>query len=228
MPDVARICKGAACLQKLLSSEEDYHGCNFLDLLCDDGSEHTFSHFKEELLSAAGATSVREAPTCMRVRLKSPTHTGVRSVDLFHSWLTRPVGPPFHLFVILEDGEQKAHLPPSRSSYAASERSNSITSVAKDGHGMPKEVTLLLSAAAPMYDITEMNLRFAACASEEPLPSSATPPTLKDSVPPLFWPRLQQALESYADALRVRDDPGVRELAPVPVLLPVATRVSLY
>lgn len=219
-----KIYKGAACLQQLLSSEEDYTGCSFLDLLCHDGSEHTFSHFKDGLLQEVAATSEhekREAPTCTRVRLKSPTPTGVRSVDLFHSWLARPVGPPFHLLVILEDGEHMAHSPPSRSSFAASERSNSITAVAQDRHGMPKEVTLLLSAAAPMYNITEMNLRFAAF-SEEPLPSSATPmPTLRDSVPPLFWPRLHQALESYADALRVREDPGIRELAAVPVLLPV-------
>ena len=89
-----QICGTAPCLQRLLSSSEDFAGRSFPDLLADDDARKLLNDF----LAPAAATSDADegaesgkrlpstegaAPRCLRVPLRAPSGQAI-SVDVFH------------------------------------------------------------------------------------------------------------------------------------------------
>ena len=89
-----QICGTAPCLQRLLSSSEDFAGRSFPDLLVDDDARKLLNDF----LAPAAATSDADegaesgkrlpssegaAPRCLRVPLRAPSGQTI-SVDVFH------------------------------------------------------------------------------------------------------------------------------------------------
>ena len=95
-----QICGTAPCLQRLLSSSEDFAGRSFPDLLVDDDARKLLNDF----LAPAAATSDADegaeggkrlqssaagaAPRCLRVPLRAPSGQAI-SVDVFHVPLPR-------------------------------------------------------------------------------------------------------------------------------------------
>ena len=79
-----QICGKAPCLQRLLSSREDFAGHCFRELIVDDKAREAFDRF----LARAAAEPKEATPGCLRVPLKTASQEIV-SVDMFHVPLSR-------------------------------------------------------------------------------------------------------------------------------------------
>ncbi|CAE7823072.1 unnamed protein product [Symbiodinium sp. CCMP2456] len=78
-----QICGSAPCLQRLLSSREDFAGRSFRELIVDDDARETFDGFLAKAAQPKEAT-----PGCLRIPLKTASRQIV-SVDMFHVPLPR-------------------------------------------------------------------------------------------------------------------------------------------
>ncbi|CAE7262570.1 unnamed protein product, partial [Symbiodinium necroappetens] len=110
-----QICGTAPCLQRLLSSSEDFAGRSFPDLLVDDDARKLLNDF----LAPAAATSDADeaeggkrlpsgegaAPRCLRVPLRAPSGQAI-SVDVFHVSLPSTLygeSTSYHLLALKQD-----------------------------------------------------------------------------------------------------------------------------
>ena len=84
-----QICGSAPCLQRLLSSREDFAGRSFRELIVDDEAKELFDHFLAPAASDGEdpETTVQlgssAAPRCLRVPLRDCAGRAI-SVDVFH------------------------------------------------------------------------------------------------------------------------------------------------
>ena len=104
------------CLNRMLSSTEDFRDKNFAELLVDSPLEH--SRFSDFLTASSASLSQHKvecsAPPCMRVSLLSKAHTRV-GVDMFHVCLSHVCGSdkPYHLLAMKQDMEPE-HIPDAK------------------------------------------------------------------------------------------------------------------
>ncbi|OLP80937.1 hypothetical protein AK812_SmicGene38583 [Symbiodinium microadriaticum] len=179
-----QICGTAPCLQRLLSSSEDFAGRSFPDLLADDDARKLLNDF----LAPAAATSDADegaesgkrlpstegaAPRCLRVPLRAPSGQAI-SVDVFHVSLPSTLygeSTSYHLLALKQDVDS---MPPPEvdptqnvlpSSLLASRRPPSVRSAAsnesyEECYDELAELTLLVNASTPLMDIEEAHLRF--------------------------------------------------------------------
>ncbi|CAE7896122.1 unnamed protein product [Symbiodinium microadriaticum] len=89
-----QICGTAPCLQRLLSSSENFAGRSFPDLLADDEARKLLNNFLAPAAATSDAdegaeggkrlqSSAGAAPRCLRVPLRAPSGQAI-SVDVFH------------------------------------------------------------------------------------------------------------------------------------------------
>ena len=89
-----QICGRAPCLQRLLSSREDFDGHSFRELIVDDKARKLFDGFLAKGATSSDGEEREEgderhrlrsvaAPRCLRMPLRAPSGQAV-SVDVFH------------------------------------------------------------------------------------------------------------------------------------------------
>ncbi|CAE7823090.1 unnamed protein product [Symbiodinium sp. CCMP2456] len=201
----------APCLQRLLSSSEDFAGRSFRDLLVDDKARKVFDDF----LKAAAVEGVREhlqssaAPRCLRVPLRAPSGQTI-SVDVFHVPLPPSLygeSTAYHLLALKEDVQSMP--PPDAdptqnvlpSSLLASRSAPTARSAAsnesyEECYDELAEMTLLVNASTALMDIEEAHLRFVRKTDEPKVRMGM--PTLKRFARPLDWVGIDAALRGYA------------------------------
>ncbi|CAE7682810.1 unnamed protein product [Symbiodinium sp. CCMP2592] len=215
-----QICDKAPCLQRLLSSKEDFAGCSFRELIVDDEARKLFDGF----LANGAATSDGEeseqqhlqcsaAPRCLRVPLRSPSGHAI-SVDVFHVPLPPRLygeSTTYHLLAFKEDvdsmpvpeADPTQHVLPSsllESRRAPSARSAASNESHEECYDELAEMTLLVNASTTLMDIEEAHLRFVRKTSKSKVRMGM--PTLKRFARPLDWANLDAVLRRYARKVR--------------------------
>ncbi|CAE7773654.1 unnamed protein product, partial [Symbiodinium necroappetens] len=111
-----QICGTAPCLQRLLSSSDDFAGRSFPDLLADDDARKLLNNFLAPAAATSDAdegaeggkrlqSSAGAAPRCLRVPLRAPSGQAI-SVDVFHVPLPPSLygeSTAYHLLALKQD-----------------------------------------------------------------------------------------------------------------------------
>jgi len=202
-----QICGKAPCLQRLLSSREDFAGHCFRELIVDDKAREAFDRF----LARAAAEPKEATPGCLRVPLKTASQEIV-SVDMFHVPLSRSLyglNTIHHLLALTEDVH--ARLQPeadpstqnvweSRRPAASAPASAASTDTHVECYDELEEMTLVLNTSTELMDIEEAHLRFVRRTDDSQVRMGM--PTLKRFARPLDWAGLETALRGYARGVR--------------------------
>ncbi|CAE7682793.1 unnamed protein product [Symbiodinium sp. CCMP2592] len=216
-----QICGKAPCLQRLLSSREDFAGRSFRELLVDDAAREKFDSF----LARAAAVSDGEeddeqhrlrsvaAPRCLRMPLRAPSGQAI-SVDVFHVPLPPSLygeSTTYHLLALKQDvdstpvpeADPTQHVLPSsllESRRAPTARSAASNESYEECYDELAEMTLLVNASTTLMDIEEAHLRFVRKTSKSKVRMGM--PTLKRFARPLDWANLDAVLRRYARKVR--------------------------
>ncbi|CAE7945509.1 unnamed protein product [Symbiodinium sp. KB8] len=201
-----KICGSAPCLQRLLSSREDFAGRSFRELIVDDEARRTFDRFL-----AKAALPKEATPGCLRVPLKTAS-TQIVSVDMFHVPLPHNLygmNTIHHLLALTEDVHAMVqpeadpatqNVWESRRPVACAPASAASTDTHVECYEELTEMTLLLNTSTELMDIEEAHLRFVRRTDDSKVRMGM--PTLKRFARPLDWAGLEAALRGYARQVR--------------------------
>ncbi|CAE7201931.1 unnamed protein product [Symbiodinium necroappetens] len=201
-----KICGSAPCLQRLLSSRDDFAGRSFRELIGDDEARKTFDRFL-----AKAALPKEATPGCLRVPLKTAS-TQIVSVDMFHVPLPHNLyglNTIHHLLALTEDVHATVqpeadpatqNVWESRRPVAGAPASAASTDTHVECYEELTEMTLLLNTSTELMDIEEAHLRFVRRTDDSKVRMGM--PTLKRFARPLDWAGLEAALRGYARQVR--------------------------
>ncbi|CAE7823080.1 unnamed protein product [Symbiodinium sp. CCMP2456] len=218
----------ALCLQRLLSSSEDFAGRSFRDLVVDDEARKLFDDFlaRAVAVSHSDSESGEEsgerqrlpsvAPRCLRVPLRAPSGQTI-SVDVFHVPLPPSLygeSTAYHLLALKEDvqtmpppdADPTQNVLPSSllaSRSAPTARSAASNESHEEVYDELAEMTLLVNASTTLMDIEEAHLRFVRKTDESKVRMGM--PTLKRFARPLDWvgnAGIDAVLRRYARKVR--------------------------
>ncbi|CAE7682844.1 unnamed protein product [Symbiodinium sp. CCMP2592] len=204
-----QICGKAPCLQRLLSSREDFAGHCFRELIVDDKAREAFDSFLAR--AAAEPKHLEATPGCLRVPLKTASQEIV-SVDMFHVPLSRSLyglNTIHHLLALTEDVHARLHpeaepstqnVWESRRPAASAPASAASTDTHVECYEELEEMTLLLNTSTELMDIEEAHMRFVRRTDDSKVRMGM--PTLKRFARPLDWAGLEAALRGYARGVR--------------------------
>eukprot|EP00439_Symbiodinium_sp_Y106_P011854 s5971_g1.t2 len=212
-----QICGRAPCLQRLLSSREDFDGHSFRELIVDDKARKLFDGFLAKGATSSDGEEREEgderhrlrsvaAPRCLRMPLRAPSGQAV-SVDVFHVPLPPRLygeSTTYHLLALKEDVDSMPvpEADPTQnvlpSSLLESRRAPTVRSAASDAAWR----TGTYGDASGFGDLgdglTSGHLARAGCAVEVRMGM----PTLKRFARPLDWANLDAVLRRYARKVR--------------------------
>ncbi|CAE7859918.1 unnamed protein product [Symbiodinium necroappetens] len=235
-----QICGSAPCLQRLLSSREDFAGRSFRELIVDDEAKELFDHFLAPAASDGEdpETTVQlestAAPRCLRVPLRDCAGRAI-SVDVFHVSLQPCLygeSTTCHLLALKEDvrSVEPPEVDPAQnalpSSLLASRRAPTAHSAASsescvECHDELAEMTLLVNASTELLDIEEVHLRYVRRTDDSKVQMGM--PTLKRFARPLDWAGIDAVLRRYARKVRKARARGEEEVEPAKQVLPSMT-----